>query len=204
MRSSLCACCTPGGLAGSPGSSAAKSLLRRVLGSAASASWSISSSFSSTPSTRCGDRLSTVNGPATRTFACPRRACRRGTRSRPWRRSRRRSPSAARCAASHQSACSFFAVVGPALRRPRAGSPIPPTSCLSAALSCCAQRLKRRLALLPDHVDLGVVGDGLERDVRHALVDEALADVAVRRLRRRCGARDFGFLCWPSGQSASR
>ena len=29
---------------------------------------SISSSFSSTPSTRCGLRLSTVNGPATRTF----------------------------------------------------------------------------------------------------------------------------------------
>ncbi len=29
---------------------------------------SISSSFSSTPRTRCGERLSTVNGPATRTF----------------------------------------------------------------------------------------------------------------------------------------
>ena len=29
---------------------------------------SINSSFSSTPSTRCGQRLSTVNGPATRTF----------------------------------------------------------------------------------------------------------------------------------------
>ena len=29
---------------------------------------SISSSFSSTASTRCGERLSTVNGPATRTF----------------------------------------------------------------------------------------------------------------------------------------
>ena len=31
-------------------------------------------------------------------------------------------------------------------------------------------------------VDVGVVGDRLERDVRHALVDEALADVAAGRV----------------------
>ena len=54
----------------------------------------------------------------------------------------------------------------------------------SAALfNACAQRFELRLELLPDHVDLGIVGDGFERDVRRALVDEALADVAVRRLR---------------------
>ena len=35
------------------------------------------------------------------------------------------------------------------------------------------------LEVLPDDVDLDVVGDGAQGDVRHALVDEALADVAV-------------------------
>jgi hypothetical protein len=35
------------------------------------------------------------------------------------------------------------------------------------------------LRLFPDHVDLGIVGDGFQGDVRGALVDEALADVAV-------------------------
>ena len=50
-----------------------------------------------------------------------------------------------------------------------------------------AQRLQRLLPLLPDHIDLGIVGDRLQRDVRHPLVDKALADVAARRrlLRRR-------------------
>ena len=35
--------------------------------------------------------------------------------------------------------------------------------------------------LVVDDVDLRVVGDRLQRDVRHALVDEAVTDVAVRR-----------------------
>ena len=43
-------------------------LLRAVVGAVAPRAASISSSFSSTPSTRCGERLSTVKGPATRTF----------------------------------------------------------------------------------------------------------------------------------------
>src|SRR5262249_53401519 len=46
-----------------------------------------------------------------------------------------------------------------------------------------AQRLERLLPLLPDDVDLRVVRDRLEGDVRYALVDEALADVAARGLR---------------------
>ena len=41
---------------------------------------------------------------------------------------------------------------------------------MAASISCA------RHAFL----DVRVVGDGLERDVRHALVDEALADVARR------------------------
>ena len=58
--------------------------------------------------------------------------------------------------------------------------PLLPVSCPSALLSCSPQRLQGLLVRLPDDVDLGVVGDGLERDMRRALVDEALADVAVR------------------------
>ena len=67
ILSSLCACCTPavlrfsriiwGKVCFSPYSAAASATLG-----------SINSSFSSTPSTRCGLRLSTVKGPATRTF----------------------------------------------------------------------------------------------------------------------------------------
>ena len=49
------------------------------------------------------------------------------------------------------------------------------------AFSCGAQRFELRLPFLPDDVDLGVVGDRFQRDVRRALVDEALADVVVRR-----------------------
>ena len=42
-----------------------------------------------------------------------------------------------------------------------------------------AQRLQLALPLFLDHVDLGVVGDRLQRYVRGALVDEALTDIAV-------------------------
>jgi len=46
-----------------------------------------------------------------------------------------------------------------------------------------AQRFAQRLEpLLPDDVDLGVVGDRLEGDVRDALVDEAVTDVVADRL----------------------
>ena len=57
-----------------------------------------------------------------------------------------------------------------------------------------AQRLELPLPLVPDDVDLGVIGDGFERDVRYALVNEAVADVAARRVGRRRRARDLG-LC---------
>ena len=56
------------------------------------------------------------------------------------------------------------------------------------------QRLQLLLEALPDRVDLGVVGDGPERDVRHPLVNEALADVADGGRFRRSRARDLGFL----------
>ena len=120
-------------------------------------------------------------------------ACRRGIRIRPWRRWTRRFPSAGRC--------------GPATSRRAVSSLRPATwhrasrgishSCqffLSAAFSFSRKRLQLRLPLVPDDIDLRVVGDGFERDVRHALIDEAVADVPVHGLRTRRGAGDFGFL----------
>ena len=70
----------------------------------------------------------------------------------------------------------------PLLREPR-------QRCAERGVQPRAERLQLRLLALPDHVDLGVVGDGLQRDVRHALVDEAVADVAVggRVLAAPCG-----------------
>ena len=46
-----------------------------------------------------------------------------------------------------------------------------------------------------DDVDLGVVGDGFESDVRHALQHEALADVGMERAVFGRAAGEFGFLC---------
>ncbi len=39
---------------------------------------------------------------------------------------------------------------------------------------------ERRLELLPDHVDLCVIRDGLQCDMRDSFTNEALADVAMR------------------------
>src|SRR2546425_1271214 len=47
---------------------------------------------------------------------------------------------------------------------------------LQRGVELLAQRLQPRLPLLPDDVDLRVVGDGLERDVRHPL--ESIANNA--------------------------
>ena len=65
---------------------------------------------------------------------------------------------------------------------------------LERGVQLLAQRLQLRLPLVPDDIDLRVVGDGLEGDVRHALIDEAVADVPLHGLRTRRGAGDFGFL----------
>ncbi len=100
--------------------------------------------------------------------------------------------------ASHHSACSFLArpdhdVVGFAR-----DFPFLPLL-LERGVQLLAQRLQLCLPLVPDDVDLGVVGDGFERDVRHALIDEALADVAMRRLRADGAVRvTSASLSWPS------
>ena len=54
----------------------------------------------------------------------------------------------------------------------------------------------RRVDLLARHAffDVRVVRDRLQRDVRHALVDEALPDVVVGLVLRRDLAGDLGFL----------
>ena len=95
--------------------------------------------------------------------------------------------------ACHQSACSFFAGSGHASSASRGIS----HSCqllLERGVQLLAQWLQLRLPLVPDDIDLRIVGDGFERDVRHALIDKAVADVPVHRLRTRRGAGDFGFL----------
>ena len=67
-----------------------------------------------------------------------------------------------------------------------------------------AQRLQLGLPLVPDDVNLGVVGDGFERDVRHAFVDEAMANVPVHGLRQGAVRVTSASLIWPSRESASR
>src|SRR5215472_4753824 len=65
---------------------------------------------------------------------------------------------------------------------------------LERAGELLAQRLQHTLPLVPDDVDLSVVGDGLEGDVRHAFVDESEANVAVNGLRTRRSVGYFGLL----------
>ena len=64
-------------------------------------------------------------------------------------------------------------------------------------VEACAQRFGDRLPMLPDVVDARIVGDRLQGDVRHPLVDKAVTDVAAGRrlLRRRAG--DLAFLALP-------
>ena len=57
-----------------------------------------------------------------------------------------------------------------------------------------AQGLQRLLPFLPDHIDLGIVGDRFEHNVWDALIDEALTNVAARRRRSRHGVRYLGLL----------
>ena len=64
----------------------------------------------------------------------------------------------------------------------------------------------RRVDLLPAHalLDVGVVGDRLERDVLDSLVDEPVADVVRDLGRRQRRARQLALLPRPSAESASR
>lgn len=60
-----------------------------------------------------------------------------------------------------------------------------------------AERLEFLLPVFPNNIDFGVVGDGLEGDVRHALIDESETQIAMSRLRRHGIMGDFGFLLLP-------
>ena len=54
---------------------------------------------------------------------------------------------------------------------------IPWLVALEARVQRLAQRLQLALPCLPDHVDFGIIGNRFQLDMRHALIDEALADV---------------------------
>jgi hypothetical protein len=58
-----------------------------------------------------------------------------------------------------------------------------------------AQRFQRGLRLLPQHVDLGVVGDRFQGDVGGAFVDKTLAQVVVHRRIGSGSASEATFLC---------
>src|SRR3546814_6197419 len=88
------------------------------------------------------------------------------------------------------------------IRRPpsftRTDTVFPYTTLFRSLANCGVERLAQRfqleLELVPDHVDLCVVGDALERDVRHALIDEAVTKIATHRLAAGQAAGDLGFL----------
>ena len=100
--------------------------------------------------------------------------------------------------ASHHAACAAVA---------SAGQPSPASRGISHSSHCLprvgveagAEGLQGLLPRLPDHVDLGVVGDGFQGDVGHALVDEALADVAASRRFGGRPLRDLGLLALSLG-----
>ena len=71
-----------------------------------------------------------------------------------------------------------FDGLGPALFGLARDLPLLPAGA-QGRVQALLQRLQPQLEIFPDDVDLGVVGDGAQGDVGDALVDEALADVAV-------------------------
>src|SRR6516225_406623 len=124
-------------------------------------------------------------------------AYRRDTRTPPWRRSSRRSPFGARSAPAtiRRAPLSPLAASRPGSRT---GFPIPPSS-RQGPRSVEYATARISAAISPDHIDLGVVGDRLQRDMRHALVDEALADIVVGRCFLGWRAADLAFLALPLG-----
>ena len=121
------------------------------------------------------------------------RACRRDIRRRRARRCWRRSRFWRAIRASHHLACGSAAAAGAAGGQLARDLPFLP-SFAGRGVERGAQRLEHRLPLLPDVVDQRIVGDRLERDVRHALIDEALADIVMdRRVRGRAPA-ELGLL----------
>ncbi len=97
--------------------------------------------------------------------------------------------------ACHHSACARRASAGqaaPASRGICHSSQVSPRAALGGAL-----RFERALRVLPQHVDLGVVGDGFQGDVRRAVVDEALPQVTLGGRIGRLGAGELRFLGAP-------
>ncbi len=94
----------------------------------------------------------------------------------------------------HQSACSFLAASGHLASSDLAGDfPFLPLLA-QCFVQLFAQRLQLLLERVPDDIDLGVVGDGFQGDMGHALIDKTVADAAAGGLAGRSAAGDFGFL----------
>ena len=81
---------------------------------------------------------------------------------------------------------------GPCPRRLAGNLPLLPLA-IEPRVEVIPQRLQHLLPTLPDDVDLSVVSDRLQGDVRHPFADEALPNITPRRLIRRNCVRDLGF-----------
>src|SRR5579864_1738229 len=64
---------------------------------------------------------------------------------------------------------------------------------LESSVQGIAQLFQSCLPLAPDDIDLSVVCDRLKSDVGHSLVDKAVADVPMHRLRTWYCTSNFGF-----------
>ena len=143
MRSSLCACWTPAAFRFSRIICAKSCCLVAIRRRACPRSQRVDQFVVPVDGERAMRREALDGeGPATRTRYLSHRACRRGTRTRPWRRSRRRSPSAARCAPPTIRRELPCACVRPFGIRPRAGFPTPPRLLAERRVELRAQRLE--------------------------------------------------------------
>ena len=93
----------------------------------------------------------------------------------------------------HHWACRFFGFHWPFFVCLAGDFPLLPFLA-KGLIELLAQRFQCFLEFLPNDIDLGVVGDGLEGDVGHPFIDKTLANVATGGLGRWCGMGNFGFL----------
>ena len=96
--------------------------------------------------------------------------------------------------ASHHLACGSLALRTGAASAVRAEFPIPPTSCRSAALSAARSGSSTACHFSQMSSISGLLAMRFERDVRHALIDKALANIVMDRRIGGNALRELGFL----------